>query len=481
MRAVLEGWLCLPFDMIGGEEAALELQKRLTYQPMKGMDGTTRDPVHLYARDWWPRENQETISVPQAFGRHLYPDLDFDDQTTTGAGDFEPPRLPSPFHPSVRDPEAQERFMQDMMTAATEHRTFVACAPTGTGKTVVGLNTAGLLGHKTLVLVHLKQIRDQWVEGAVEHLGLPRERVGIVEGSVCQWRDRDVVCGMLQSVAYEPGRYGEEFYRAFGTVIFDEVHRVGAPVFSQAVWQFPARYRIGLSATPDRKDKGSRVFFWHLGQIQVTSDQEAAPIQVYPLWYDSGDYRLWGSNHGSRVKCLSQDPARNRRIAGIVKRMYDAGRQAIVVAEGINHLQNLIELSHAAGVPRDAMGQFTNEIRFTERVTTASGKMQLVARKKKQSASTLARVKAESQIKFATYGMIKEGVDMPDLDAGLDATPRSDATQLIGRTRRQRPGKKSPSMWVTVVDVNCDMSLRYYKKRLVEYQACNAEVMEGVR
>ena len=122
------------------------------------------------------------------------------------------------------------------------------------------------------------------------------------------------------------------------------------------------------------------------------------------------------------------------------------------------------------------MGQFTSEVRETKKVQ-AGDRYQEVTRKKKQSQATLAKILEHSQLIFATYGMIKEGVDIPRLDGGIDATPRSDATQLIGRLRRPHVGKKSPALWVTLVDANCDRSLRYYQQRLVEYEQAGAEVM----
>jgi len=366
-----------------------------------------------------------------------------------------------------------------MLAACRERETFLAYAPTGTGKTVVALRTAALLGRKTLVVVHLERLRSQWVKEAVEKLGLPPDRVGTVEGDKADWRDKDVVVAMLQSLAFRPMRYGREFYEAFGTVIFDEVHRIGAPVFGRAVWQFPARYRIGLSATPNRKDEGSKAFYWHVGPIQVRSEQLALPVKVYPRWYDSGRYRVWGNNHGSRVKCLTQDPQRNALISKLVQKMYNSGRQAIVVSEHISHLQTLMREAERLGVPRSAMGQFTNEIQEGQKVQL-DGREQVVMKRRKQTPRQLERVMRDAQIIFATYGMLTEGIDIPRLDAGIDATPRSDAAQLIGRIRRPYEGKKQPVLWVTLVDKNCDRSLRYYRGRLADYESTGAEVMDAV-
>lgn len=473
MRAVLKGWLYVPYGAVGD---LTSLKEELTYRPGRSMDGERRDPVELF-RDVPTRG---IIGVPQAFGaRRFGRVLEIVDRTTQGEPMGEVPRLPSPDHPSVQSPERQAKFMADMMAAVREYRTFIAYAPTGSGKTVVGLRTAAEVGRKTLVVVHLARLRDQWVQEAVDKLGLPPHRVGIVEGARADWRDKDVVVAMLQSLAYEPLRYGKEFHESFGTVIFDEVHRIGAPVFGRAVWQFPAAVRFGLSATPSRKDQGGKVFFWHLGPLAVRSEQEALPIQVCPVWYDCGSYKVWGQNHGARVKCLSLDPHRNERIVGLIQKMYNGGRQTLVVSESIDHLQRLMRGAERVGVPGNIMGQFTNMVHYKEQVDTDNGK-QWVLKKRRQSAGALNRIKRESQIIFATYGMIKEGIDIPRLDGGIDATPRSDATQLIGRLRRPHPGKKFPVLWLTIVDSNCDRSLRYFEGRLNEYRQCGAEVMNGV-
>jgi hypothetical protein len=78
-----------------------------------------------------------------------------------------------------------------------------------------------------------------------------------------------------------------------------------------------------------------------------------------------------------------------------------------------------------------------------------------------------------------TYGMMKEGIDIPRLDGGIDATPQSDAIQLVGRIRRPHEGKRD-ALWITLVDSRCDRSIRYYGSRLEEYRSAGMEVMDGV-
>jgi superfamily II DNA or RNA helicase len=65
--------------------------------------------------------------------------------------------------------------MEDMRQAFCQYDEIQAIAPTGTGKTVTALDTAAWYGQKTLVMVHLERIADQWIEEIQDKLGIPRE------------------------------------------------------------------------------------------------------------------------------------------------------------------------------------------------------------------------------------------------------------------------------------------------------------------
>ena len=470
VRGVLKGWLEVPYDAIND---VVSLRKKLTFTPRQRMDVQQRPaPVPLY-------RVAGIIRVPQAFGRRFFPGLKIDDLTSEGEPMGEVPRLPEAYHPAVKEPEEQAKFMAQVDDAIIKHRMFLATAPTGSGKTVVGLRAAAIRGRKTAVVIHLSEIARQWVDGAQEHLGLPRDRISVMGGGASDWRDKDLVVCMIQSLSREPGRYGDEFYESFGTVIFDEVHRMGAPVFSKAAWQFPAEVRFGMSATLNSRHIGAQVYYWHLGPVKAISGQEALPMEIWPRLYDCGGYKLWGDSHGARMKCLSLDPARNRLIGKLVQKMYNAGRHIMVVAESVRHVQELMRMTTEAGVPADVIGQFTASSRGTKEVLVGD-RIQVVAQSKKMTSTELVRVREDARVIFATYGMIKEGVDIPRLDAGLDATPRSNAEQLIGRIRRPHPGKRSPILWVTIVDTRCSRSLRYYRGRLEDYIKAGAEVKHGI-
>ena len=465
----MRGLLWVPYHAVPDLD---QLKRKLTFQPRPKMGGEQRPPVAMY----WDIPDKQVIGLPWAWVCHTWGQyLDIVDRTTLGeamnpGSQFTPP---DPNHEAVRDPEAQAKFIADMERAVTDRHRFTAQAPTGSGKTVVGAWMACTFRRKTLILTHLQRLNVQWTNTFHHLLNMPLDRIGQVGGGQDNWRDKDVVVGTVQTVA-ELQRFPKEFYESFGMVIYDELHKFGAPYFQQAVWQFPATYQFGMSATVGRKDGADIIFRNYLGDVCVTSQQTALPLQVWPVWIQGG--KRWGRDHGARVKCITQDFKRNQRIARLVLKMYQGGRNAIIVSEHVKHLEDLMQLCEQLGIPKVKMGQFTSEVRETKKVQ-AGDRYQEVTRKRKQSQATLNKILEHSQLIFATYGMIKEGVDCPRLDGGIDVTPQSGGTQLIGRLRRPHPGKKEPVIWITLVDANCDRSLRYYQQRLVEYQQAGAEVM----
>ncbi|QNH72046.1 hypothetical protein P11VFA_080 [Rhizobium phage P11VFA] len=468
----LGGWLYVPYDVIG-DYAALHREKTaLTYLPK--FAETDNDTVRLY--EDVPR--RRVLGVPRAYGLERFGHLlNPRDLRTFGERMGPIPRLPSPDHPSVKDPHAQAKFMADLEAAARQHFHFLAEAPTGSGKTVCAIRTAAVIGRKTVVNVHLERLLGQWMDEIHNKTGLPYDRIGMVQGDKWDWRDKDFVVAMMPTLASQNGRIDPAFFQSFGTAIYDEVHRVGAPMLGQTAHLYPAHYRWGFSATLYRKDGGERTFYWHIGPVRVTSQAAALPMTVYVKKYTAYG-KLWGKNHGSRMQCLSQDWSRNQLLVVFIRRLHRAGRQTLIVGDSVQHLQHLMDLCAQAGVSREDMGQFTSERHILQEYVNEKGEKKTRVRKIKIKPEELDAVKENAQLIFATYGMMTEGIDIPRLDAGIDVLPRGDATQLIGRIRRPRPGKPEP-VWITLLDTKCFMSKKYFERRCKDYQATGAIIREG--
>jgi superfamily II DNA or RNA helicase len=385
------------------------------------------------------------------------------------------PRLPDPNHPRVKDPVKQAQFMADLNHGIREYRTFSAMGATGSGKTACALRTVGELGVSTIVILHLERLLKQWKRECMDKLGLAESDIGIIKQDKCVYEGKAITLAMGPSLMSRP--YDPTMYEYFGFKIVDEVHKFGSRMFAPVYPMFPARYALSLSATLDRTDGGEKVFFYHIGGIKVVSEAAAGDCDVYVVDYDCGHgFELWGTTPQARAQCLTRDARRNTLIVELIKRFHDRGRQALIVSDSIEHLQKLMDLSEAAGVPRDRMGQFTGEEQRVSYVYDEVKKRNVkVVKKVKRKDAELDFVKDHSHIIFATYGMMTEGIDIPRLDAGLDATPKGKATQLIGRIRRPMPDKKK-SVWVTLRDVRCPISSRLFDARSKDYAASGAEV-----
>lgn len=474
-KAVLRGFCYVPLHVIGDGNAVAHLKKELTFTPRKLAPDHNPGPVEMFddTVEGW-------LGVPRYWGRQTYSHLPMVSRMAEGSEIVAAPKRPDPNHERVLNPAAQNKFMKDLDEAFRSYDDIQAIAATGSGKTVCSLNAAANHGRSTLILVPWEHLAHQWMDEIMLHLGTPRERIGLVQGPTCQWRDKDFAVGIYNSVAQR--EYMPEFYSAFGTVIVDEAHKVNTEFFSPALSKMHARKRLTLTATQERKDGGHLVIERHVGPIRVTSEAEALPGKVWVDHYDCGGYRLWGANANQRVACLSRDLRRNQRIVGHIVKAFEKGRHFMVISFSVDHLETLMAMCEKRGVPRDKMGLFTGE-----KTVMVNGKPHMVKdrrtnkmkpKRKKVSRHELEQVKKNAQVFFTTYGKFKEGGDVPRLDSGIDATPQSEATQVVGRIRRPVPGKKEP-LWITMHDVKCDRSKRWYQSRCKDYLATGMEIVNG--
>ena len=141
---------------------------------------------------------------------------------------------------------------------------------TGYGKTVCALKIIADLNVKTIIIVHKEFLLRQWVERIEQFL--PDAKVGRLQGSTIDIKDKDIVIGMLQSLSMKD--YEIELFKSFGLTIVDECHHIGAEVFSRALFKVVTKYTLGLSATMKRKDGLTKVIKMFLGKVVVKKERE---------------------------------------------------------------------------------------------------------------------------------------------------------------------------------------------------------------
>lgn len=450
------GWFYYPLHLLS-EEQLSSFKEALTYK-----SPFSDKAINLYVI------TDNAIGLPVEWVKTTFPSLfKLATDARVAPGKITYSRLPSHDHPSVKNPEAQKKFMDDLASAVREHNNVLAYAPTGSGKTVVALKTVAELGHRALVLVHTEVLRDQWIAEIEEKLGIPRDRIGIIQQNKCEIEGKDIVISILNTLAKR--EYDSSVYDSFGSIIVDECHKISTEFFADVLPKFNAKYRIGLSATPKRKDGSDIVLYNHLGQIRVAASTEIMPIKVYVKKYYA-QRKLWGKDEQQRIACLVKDKDRNDYLVSIIKQLYDANRNVVIISNSVKHLEILMEASRLAGIPSYEMGLFASTCSVYDKTHSwkVIGKRKL-SKKEKDDAKT-------RKIIFAVDMLMKEAVDIPRLDAGLDAVPFWNATQRLGRIRRYEKGKLYPK-WITIKDMKCEFSKKMYNSRVQEYVECGAEII----
>ena len=345
-------------------------------------------------------------------------------------------------------------------------RAGVLCLPCGFGKTVLALwlflhmaRRHGA-GFRAVILVHKEPLADQWAERAAQFV--PGVRIGRVQEKRCDFQDKDLVIVMIQSLVASKRVYPAALFDECSMLIVDECHRVGSAAFSRAAPMFGARYRVGLSATPERRDGLTPILFWHLGDIVFRTERVFEHVMVERLmntaaaasapdsparskWYREINYTIAGKKVIGLAKMITNltlEPLRNHAIVQRIMWACRQGRKVLALTdrrEHAEHIQDYLTQYWA----RDAAAAVAAEaVDYVPR--TAS--LYLGAMKK-----AVREQAVEAQVIVATYGMAFEALDIPRLDTLIMMTPRSEIEQPCGRIFRPHPSKHTPLI-IDVVD-----------------------------
>jgi superfamily II DNA or RNA helicase len=382
-----------------------------------------------------------------------------------------------------RDDE-QERMVAD---AAYLFKTagkmgFIMEAPTGYGKTYLGAAVAQRLGQTVCVITTKQDIMKQWREALSNVLRIPEEEVYYWNGDTVPPPEATAVVALVQSVCKGPSRYPQEVYDRFGFVIVDEVHRMGADVFSQAMWHFPARYRMGLSATPYRKDGRENVFQAHIGDVLVSTEVKALNFKVIQARTGWEVPHIWNYQTKKKgpliipwdraiigVKYLQEDVGRNQIIANFVRAALKKDRNIVIFSDTVDHLKFIREFLHDEGVLDEE--DFGFYVGLQSDVYKRPKKEQY-----KGYREELREQAASKSVCGATYKMASEATNKPWWDTAVLATSKADVVQIVGRIRREYPDKKTPVV-LDLVDSNHEVFATFAKKRRKWYESEGAEVV----
>jgi superfamily II DNA or RNA helicase len=356
---------------------------------------------------------------------------------------------------------------EEAAKALLAHETGVLSATTAFGKTVVGAWLIAARGANALVLVHRTQLLEQWRERLGTFLGLSQKEIGQFGGA----RSKPTGCidvAMLQSVV----RKGQvkDLVADYGHVIIDECHHVSAFAFEQVLRKAKARYVLGLTATPIRKDGHHPIITMQCGPIRYRVDARTAaalrPFEHVVLPRPT-DFRVEGDPMEAGIQALYgrlvQDEARNDQILQDLVEALEAGRSPLLLTERVEHLEllaaRLEPLPYRTVVFRGRMGRRQRKARMEELSSIPP---------------------TEKRVILATGRYIGEGFDDARLDTLFLALPiswRGTLQQYAGRLHRQHADKTVVQIY-DYVDAEVSMLMGMYKRRLAGYRAMGYSVQD---
>ena len=317
---------------------------------------------------------------------------------------------------------------------------------TGSGKTVMALYMIAYRRQPALIIVHTKELAAQWIERIEAFLGIASERIGRIGGGKKVVGEK-ITVALVQSLYKCAG----EVAPRIGFLIVDECHRCPSRTFTEAVTEFDARYMLGLSATPWRRDKLSKLIFWHLGDVHHEVDKahlvETGNILRAEVISRETGFKPFSDPVNEYSKMLSEltaDTDRNVLIASdIAREAAESSGICLVLSDRKVHCENL---------------QALLKYRFKLDAELLTGDLSQGERQ-----DVIERLnQKKAQVVIATGQLIGEGFDCKNLSTLFLATPVSFSgrvLQYLGRVLRPAPGKKKARVF-DYIDVHVDILVK---------------------
>jgi superfamily II DNA or RNA helicase len=358
-------------------------------------------------------------------------------------------------------------LQEEAAQALLAHDKGVLAATTAFGKTVLAAYLISARKVNTLILVHRKQLLEQWKEKLSVFLDISIESIGVIGGGKSK-RTGVVDIAIIQSVGFK-GQI-KDFIKDYGQVIVDECHHVSAIGFEQVLKEINAKYVNGLTATPTRKDGLHPIITMQCGPIRYrVNPREQAVISpfdhiVIPRYteFDSNS-EPDGKSIQEIYAGLVNDEQRNDQIFDDVLLALEAGRSPLLLSERTSHVE-----------------YFAKRLKsFAKNVIVLQGGMG-----RKQIQSVLASVSSipdnEERVLIATGRFIGEGFDDPRLDTLFLTMPiswKGTLQQYAGRLHRLHDHKEDVHIY-DYVDSHVPILQKMFEKRLKGYKTMGYEVKE---
>ena len=302
-------------------------------------------------------------------------------------------------------------------------------APTGSGKTIIALYMIAHRRQPSLIVVHTKELAFQWIDRIGAFLNIAEPEIGLIGGGELRLGSK-ITVALVQSLY----KCASEVSPKVGFLVVDECHRAPSRTFTEAVSEFDCQYMLGLSATPWRRDRLSKLIFWHLGDLHhevkksdLVADGHILDLEVIVRPTEFQPYYDPVNEYSKMLSELTSNDARNHLIAQDVASESQKGLGcgiSLILSDRRRHCYTLQALlKHKHHIHAEVM----------------TGDLALETRR-----SVIERLESgQVRVLIATGQLVGEGFDCPGLSTLFLTTPirfSGRLVQYLGRILRPAKG-----------------------------------------
>jgi superfamily II DNA or RNA helicase len=344
-----------------------------------------------------------------------------------------------------------------------QHDHGVLSATTGFGKTVIGAAMIERRAANTLIIVHRKQLIEQWKTSLSSFLGYENASIGEIGGGKHKPGGSIDIATIQSLTSTEDNR---KLIKHYSHIIVDECHHISAFTFEKVLKGANAKYVLGLTATPTRKDGLHPIMTMQCGPIRfkVSAKEQAKVHSFNHILLPRRTQNRQKKDESTIQELMNElqtDERRNALIFNDVLKALDEGRSPIILTERQKHIDLLVEKLKG----------------FAKNIIVLKGGLG-----KKEEQARLQKLKetpdAEERVIIATGKYIGEGFDDPRLDTLFLTMPvswKGTVQQYVGRLHRAHHSKREVKVY-DYVDHNIPMLKKMYEKRLKGYQSLGYKV-----
>lgn len=345
--------------------------------------------------------------------------------------------------------------------------------PTGKGKTVLGLAIAHALHQKTLVIVHKVDLMDSWEADAKKVFG-DDIKIDRIQGAKNVHFSSPICIATIQTLNLLPEDILSTLFVQFGLIIHDEMHHCPASSYTLAL-HFGAKYRLGLTATPERSDGLDFIMNLFYGDFaykyqapeHALDEKDILPVDVFRVSMPQVEFNPICTQIGADRWIIRSDDDLNAQPDTPLKKnqkrildfkyysqrpkvsYFEADEFTVLCPHTINRLLKIIEFEKRRGscivvfVQKRAHVEFlfdTLKELYPDKVVTYYG-----GNNKAENGVNKEKIDNDKDIiTIATYKKAMEGTNVVNWSVGILLSSQADqknTEQVVGRVRRIGEGK----------------------------------------